>query len=40
VATGADTWPGAMGYTQLAVQLVPGQEHAIEDCARIKRALR
>jgi 5,10-methylenetetrahydromethanopterin reductase len=28
------------GYTQFAVQLVPGQERAIEDWARIMRALR
>jgi len=28
------------GYTQLAVQLVPGQERAIEDWGRIKHALR
>jgi 5,10-methylenetetrahydromethanopterin reductase len=28
------------GYTQLAVQLVPGQERAIEDWGRIMRALR
>jgi 5,10-methylenetetrahydromethanopterin reductase len=28
------------GYTQLTVQLVPRQEHAIEDWARIMRALR
>ncbi|MBV9863354.1 MAG: LLM class flavin-dependent oxidoreductase [Alphaproteobacteria bacterium] len=27
------------GYTQFAIQLVPGEEHAIEDWARIKRAL-
>ncbi|MCP5153249.1 MAG: LLM class flavin-dependent oxidoreductase [Ectothiorhodospiraceae bacterium] len=27
------------GYRQLTVQLVPGQEHAIEDWARIRRAL-
>ena len=26
------------GYTQFTVQLIPGQEHAIEDWARIKRA--
>ena len=26
------------GYTQFTVQLVPGQEHAIEDWARIMRA--
>ena len=28
------------GYTQVAVQLVPGQEHAIDDWGRIMRALR
>jgi 5,10-methylenetetrahydromethanopterin reductase len=26
------------GYTQFTVQIVPGQEAAIEDWARIKRA--
>jgi 5,10-methylenetetrahydromethanopterin reductase len=26
------------GYTEFTVQLVPGQEHAIEDWARIMRA--
>jgi len=26
------------GYTQFTVQLIPGQEHAIEDWARVKRA--
>jgi 5,10-methylenetetrahydromethanopterin reductase len=26
------------GYTQFTVQIVPGQEQAIEDWARIKRA--
>ena len=26
------------GYTQFTVQLIPGQERAIEDWARIKRA--
>ena len=26
------------GYTQFTVQIVPGQENAIEDWARIKRA--
>jgi len=26
------------GYTELAVQIVPGQEHAIEDWGRIRRA--
>jgi len=25
------------GYTQFTIQLVPGQEHAIEDWARIMR---
>ena len=29
----------AAGYTQFAIQIVPGQEHAIEDWARIKRAM-
>lgn len=28
----------AAGYTEFAVQLVPGQEHAIEDWGRIRRA--
>jgi hypothetical protein len=26
------------GYTEIAVQIVPGQEHAIEDWGRIRRA--
>jgi 5,10-methylenetetrahydromethanopterin reductase len=28
----------AAGYTEIAVQIVPGQEHAIEDWGRIRRA--
>ena len=28
----------AMGYTEIAIQIVPGQEHAIEDWGRIRRA--
>jgi 5,10-methylenetetrahydromethanopterin reductase len=26
------------GYTELAIQIVPGQEHAIEDWGKIRRA--
>ena len=26
------------GYTEIALQIVPGQEHAIEDWGRIRRA--
>jgi 5,10-methylenetetrahydromethanopterin reductase len=26
------------GYTEIAIQIVPGQEHAIEDWGRIRRA--
>ena len=26
------------GYTEIAIQVVPGQEHAIEDWGRIRRA--
>jgi 5,10-methylenetetrahydromethanopterin reductase len=26
------------GYSEIAVQIVPGQEHAIEDWGRIRRA--
>jgi 5,10-methylenetetrahydromethanopterin reductase len=28
----------AAGYTEIAIQIVPGQEHAIEDWCRIGRA--
>jgi 5,10-methylenetetrahydromethanopterin reductase len=28
----------AAGYTEIAIQIVPGQEHAIEDWGRIRRA--
>ena len=28
----------AAGYTEIAIQVVPGQEHAIEDWGRIRRA--
>jgi len=28
----------AAGYTEVAIQIVPGQEHAIEDWGRIRRA--
>jgi 5,10-methylenetetrahydromethanopterin reductase len=28
-----------VGYTQFTVQIVPGQEQAIEDWARVKQAL-
>ncbi len=28
----------AVGYSELAVQIIPGQEHAIEDWGRIRRA--
>jgi 5,10-methylenetetrahydromethanopterin reductase len=33
IATLADA-----GYTEVAVQIVPGQEHAIEDWGRIRRS--
>ena len=29
---------GAAGYSEIAIQIVPGQEHAIEDWGRIRRA--
>ena len=28
----------AAGYSEIAVQIVPGQEHALEDWGRIRRA--
>ena len=28
----------AAGYDEIAIQIVPGQEHAIEDWGRIRRA--
>ena len=30
--------PAEAGYTEIALQVVPGQEHAIEDWGRIRRA--
>lgn len=41
LATAADTWKVVQraeehGYTQFTIQLVPGQEQAIEDWARLK----
>jgi 5,10-methylenetetrahydromethanopterin reductase len=28
----------AAGYSEIAIQIVPGQEHAIEDWGRVRRA--